>query len=169
MGHYLIEKMPFPDRTERFNWEDYEDGSPILLKIRSLGPIWRSMLIRNGLFVVVLGVAFGVLLTVMGSPYPIARAVFGTALVLAAIATGGAIGLVIYRKKLEIVESDNVRDAVFQHNFTKWAVARYDFSSEEDFFTMLKGKDGTRCYLAEGGPLSGLLVSSVTGNEWALK
>jgi hypothetical protein len=47
----------------------------------------------------------------------------------------------------------------------KWAVARYDFKSEEDFLA-INGKEGE---LAERGPLAGWFVSKTTGEEWPLK
>ena len=169
MERYLLKAIALPDRTERFNWEEYEEDSPLLVKVRAWGPIWRSQLIKNGLVMVGIGVVFAVVLTLLGVEDAIARAAFATVTLIAATALGGAIGLSIYKRNVRLVESDTLRDAVFARQLQKWALARYDFNSAEDFLATLRGKDGLRCYLAEGGSLSGLVVSSVTGEEWPLK
>lgn len=169
MKNYLLRKISLPDRTERFNWEDYEEDSPLLVKIRNWGPIWHSHLVRKCQSMAWLCVLIGIILSYIGMKGALLATSLSIIVLVAAIGGGGAIGLSIYKRKVKLVESETLRDAVFAQNFQKWAVARYDFNSEEDFLAMLRGKDGMRCYLAEGGSLSGLVVSVNTGEEWPLK
>lgn len=169
MESYLLKAIALPERTERFNWEEYEEESPLLVKIRIWGPIWRSHLIRKCQSGVFLGIFMGLIFSYFGRQGALLAISFAVVLLVAAIGGGGAIGLSIYKRNVKLMESEKLRDAVFGQHLQKWAVARYDFNSEEDFLAMLRGKDGLRCYLAEGGSLSGLVVSSKTGEEWPLK
>lgn len=169
MESYLLRAIALPERTERFNWEDYEEDSPLLVKIRNWGPIWRSHLVRKCQSMAWLCVLIGSILSYIGMKGALLATSLSIIVLVAAISGGGAIGLSIYKRNVKLVENETLRDAVFGHHLQKWAVARYDFNSEEDFLAMLRGKDGMRCYLAEGGSLSGLVVSANTGEEWPLK
>jgi hypothetical protein len=169
MERYLLKAIALPERTERFNWEEYEEDGPLLVKIRNWGPIWRSHLIRKCESGVWLGIFMGLIFSYFGMEGALLSVVFAVVLLVAAIGGGGAIGLSIYKRNVKLVEDDTLRDVVFRKQLPQWAVARYDFKSEEDFLATLRGKDGQRCYLAEGGSLSGLVVSANTGEEWPLK
>lgn len=169
MERYLLKAIALPERTERFNWEEYEEDSLLLAKIRNWGTVWRSHLIRRCQSAAWLGVLLWIILSYIGTKGAFLVVSLSVILFIAAIGGGGVIGLSIYKRNVRLVASENLRDAVFRIQLPKWAVARYDFNSEEDFLATLRGKDDQRCYLAEGGSLSGLIVSSTTGEEWPLK
>lgn len=166
---YLLKVIPLPEKTERFNWEDYEEDGPLLVKIRNWGPIWRSHLIRKCQSGVYLGIFMGIIYSLFRMKSALLTVPLSVVVLVAAISGGGAIGLSIYKRNVKLVENEELRDSVFAQNLQKWAVARYDFNSKEDLLATLRGEDGQRCYLAEGGSLSGLVVSANTGEEWPLK
>lgn len=165
---YLTNQIRVPARTERFNWEDYELDGPVFSKIRSLGASMKSYLFAMALQMTGLAVIIAVIVAMLGGSA--VTVALGCSLYLAAIAAGGWYGLSRYNRNLALVESDLLVSALFKDNLKKWAVSRYDFASVEDFMETLEGKGEQHCYLnKEDSNKNGLIVSSLTGNEWRLK
>lgn len=167
MKYYLQRKIGVPDKTERFNWEDYEEDNPLLTALRNLGPAYISYLKKRCIGAALMGVGIGVIFALTGREEAIIAALFGIIAVVGAISLGGAIGWPIYKRKLALVENDLLWDVVFQENFKVWAVARYEFASVEDFEAAFQIDKS--CYLETRGSKSGFLNSSITYDELPLK
>lgn len=169
MQLFVQEKVGVPDKTERFNWGDYEEDNSLLKQLRNLGPDYISYLKKRCLHLSVMSIGLGVILFLVGFENALLTMPFVLLALVGCVWLGGVIGYPIYKEKLALVEDRFLWSAAFSENLETWAMSRYAFKSVEEFEDTFGNKGESKCYLERKGSKSGLIVSSDTFEELPLK
>jgi hypothetical protein len=168
---YVLDRLPLPTATERFNWEESKAREAALLaQVKS----WSRHMSRRQIGYRVLSLAIS--LTLILIAYSIGIWWITIPVILLAIRVQykfsdfGWRHRLHYRTNIEWLENtDFFIDNLHLKRLHKWALDRYDFDPDKDDFTSWSHEIGEKFYLEKDGPLSGCIVSSTTGQEWPLK
>jgi hypothetical protein len=175
---FVRETLPTPLKDQPFNPVPQDkENNPLLVEIRQWPASERTGIkvwAIASLMVASVTALIGYLLSLLFNSPAIFGFIVGVILVWVTV---GFVKVVVPRRKQKKQYAENlklVEDFVAGLDestwdlmcLEKWALARYDFKSREDFVVTY---DTGKCVLAKEGPMAGLLVSPSTGEEWKLR
>jgi hypothetical protein len=173
---YTAYRLPTPPKDEPFK-EEYPDPAtnPLLREMRESAEAARTGTIIAHVWYPLLALLASFIIYLLDGWVWLYIALWGAVVVdqiiTAMLLWGDRIAFAksyAYVESLACLDPDSDITQTYWNfkRWEKWALARYDFESEAELFTALKGKAFT---VVRTGPMEGLLVSNTTGEEWPLK